>query len=79
MSAEETRKEFESLCRRLTDGDNYFFGRQQIETSRQRVATAGLDPERQLAAAVELGFQWIEHWEPPTLLPVHIFSEAWED
>ena len=59
LTTEESRREFESLCRRLTTGENHFFGRRQIETYQEFVATHEADPERRLGTRIELGFHWI--------------------
>ena len=62
----ETRAEFEALCERLTDGENYFFGSAALAAARTRVAETTADEEGGIIALVELGHELVrmgEHQE----------------
>ena len=58
-STQETRAEFESLCRRLTEGDNYFFGSAALDGARRVASTPSAEPRRQIAAELGLGYELI--------------------
>ena len=58
-STEETRAEFESLCRRLTEGDNYFFGNAALDGARRVASTPSAEPRSQIAAELGLGYELI--------------------
>ena len=58
-SPEETRAEFASLCQRLTDGDNYFFGHAALAAARAKVKETAVDDEKKRIALLELGYELV--------------------
>ena len=62
----ETRAEFEALCQRLTQGENYFFGNAALAEARAKIDSTPLDSETRVAALIELGYELVrlgEHQE----------------
>jgi hypothetical protein len=58
---EETRAEFQAVCRRLAEGKNPFFGTAVASDLQARLAAGGLDPATEISIRMNLGIELIRH------------------
>ncbi len=58
-SVDQTRAEFEAVCKRLTEGDNPFFGTAVVSELQAKLAAGSLDPATEISLRMTLGVELI--------------------
>lgn len=59
LSVAATRSEFEAVCKRLTSGDNSFFGTAVVSDLQGKLAAGGLDPATEISVRMNLGIELV--------------------